>query len=159
MKRLTVTAILMLLAAGGALASSESRPQPITGGVLGTGQLTYGTAKVTLSRSRGDLMEWAKFPPGTTSGWHFHRTLVAVVVTAGTLTLYDSTDPRCRPRRYTAGHGFIEPPNHVHVARNEGTRPVSLFATYIGVPARWRANPTPLDAAVNSPGNCPSRIR
>jgi quercetin dioxygenase-like cupin family protein len=159
MRRLALTATLMLLAAGSALAFGGGQRQPITGGVLGSGQLTYGTAKVTLSQARGGVMEWAKFPPGTTSGWHFHRTLVAVVVTAGTLTLYDSMDPSCQPRRYSAGQGFIEPPNHVHVARNEGTRTVSLYATYIGVPARWRANPTPLDVAVKSPGNCPARIR
>jgi len=159
MKRLALTATLMLLAAGGALASTGAQRQPITGGVLGSGQLTYGTANVTLSQSRGAVMEWVKLPPGTTSGWHFHRTVVVVVVTAGTLTLYDSKDPSCQPRRYSTGQGFIEPPNHVHVARNEGTKTVSIYATYIGVPTRWRVNPTPLDAAVRSPGNCQAGIR
>jgi len=159
MKRLALTATVMLLGAGVALASSGGQTQPITGGVLGSGQLTYGTASVTLSQARGGLMEWAKFPPGTTSGWHFHRTLVVVVVTSGTLTLYDSNDASCEPRRYSAGQGFIEPQDHVHVARNEGTRTVSIYATYIGVPAASRANPTSLDAAVKNPGNCPARIR
>ena len=133
--------------------------EPISGGVLGTGVLTYKHAAISLSGTNGFVMMWTKVAPGASFGWHFHRRPVAVAVTAGTLTLYDSRDPNCRPSRYSAGQGFIEPANHVHIVRNEGTKPVYLYAVYLGVPATWRKNPTPLDMFVKSPGNCPADIR
>jgi oxalate decarboxylase/phosphoglucose isomerase-like protein (cupin superfamily) len=84
---------------------------------------------------------------------------VAVAVSGGTLTLYDSKDPSCTATRYSAGQGFIEPANHIHIARNEGTKTVSLYAIYLGVPGQWRKNPTPLDAYVKAPGNCPASVK
>jgi hypothetical protein len=56
------------------------------------------------------------------------------MVTAGTLTLYDSADAACSPQRVPAGHGFVEAPNRVHLARNEGTKPATLYVTYLGLP-------------------------
>lgn len=148
---------VVVLAGGGAIATAGG--PPISGGLLGTGVLTHGNATVQLSGTNGIVMEWAKVAPGASFGWHFHRRPVVVVVTAGTLTLYDGSDPACTARRYSAGQGFVEPGNHVHVARNEGTKPVSLDVVYLGVPGTWRKNPTPLDVYVKSPGNCPASIR
>jgi quercetin dioxygenase-like cupin family protein len=150
---------LALAALTGAVAVATAGGRPISGGLLGTGVLTRGSATVQLSSTNGVVMEWAKLAPGASFGWHFHRRPVAVAVTAGTLTLYDGSDPTCTPRRFSAGEGFVEPANHVHVARNEGEKPVSLTVVYLGVPGDWRKNPTPLDAYVKSPGNCPADVR
>jgi quercetin dioxygenase-like cupin family protein len=153
---LAIVAAAMLLATGATLAPAAD--QPISGGLLGTGVLTTGHATVPLSGTNGFVMEWAKVAPGASFGWHFHQRPVAVVVTAGTLTLYDGSDPTCSPARYSVGQGFVEPAHHVHVARNEGTKPVSLTVVYLGVPGNWRKNPTPLDVYVKSPGNCPASV-
>ena len=158
MKRLLVLAAAAGAVAIGAAFAAAGGP-PISGGLVGTGVLTYKTASVELSQSKGFVMEWAKVPPGQSFGWHLHREPVAVAISSGTLTLYDSKDPGCTASRYSAGQGFIEPANHTHVARNEGTKPVSLYAIYLGVPGQWRKNPTPLDAYVKAPGNCPASVK
>jgi quercetin dioxygenase-like cupin family protein len=156
-KRLLVSALLVFVAAGAALALAGG--QPISGGLIGSGVLTYHSTTVSLSQTNGFVMEWAKVPAGGSFGWHYHKSAVIVAVTAGTLTLYDSQDPNCMARRFSTGQGFAEPPNHVHIARNEGSKAVSLYAIYLGVPGKWRTNPTPLDAAAQPSGNCPAKIR
>ena len=156
MKPLAAVAALVALVVSAPLAAATT-PEP-TGGLSSTGVLTYGTSHVSLSATKGYVMEWAKLPPDASFGWHFHRAPVVVAITAGTVTVYDSADKSCTPHRYHAGQGFIEPANHVHVMRNDGTTTASLYAVYMGVAANYRANPTPLDAYVKSPGNCPARI-
>lgn len=156
MKRRIAIALLVTAAC---VAGASAAPPPINGGLVGTGVLIHGTTVVALSSTRGVVMEWAAFQPGASSGWHFHRTAVAVSVTSGTLTLYDSSDPSCKPVRYSKGHGFVEPPNHVHIAINQGTTTAKLALTYIGVPGKWRTNPMPLDVGAKNPGNCPASIK
>src|SRR5262249_49724116 len=121
MKRLLVLAVAAA-ALGIGVAFASAGGQPISGGVVGSGILTYQTASVPLSQSKGFIMEWAKVPPGQSFGWHFHREAVAVAISSGTLTLYDGKDPGCTASRYSAGQGFVEPANHIHIARNEGTK-------------------------------------
>jgi quercetin dioxygenase-like cupin family protein len=134
-------------------------PPAVTGGVLGTGVLTVDSGiGVHLSQESGFVMENANFPPGATIGWHYHRTPVVVAVTAGTLTLYDITGPKCTPVRYKAGQGFIEPANHIHLARNEDKTTASIVATYIGVPQQLRGNPNNLDVAAQHPSKCPAAV-
>jgi quercetin dioxygenase-like cupin family protein len=105
-------------------------------------------------------MASAIVPGGATFGWHSHRTPIVVAVIGGTLTLYDSNGPKCTPTRYRAGQGFIEPANHLHLARNEGKTKVTLYATCIGVPPSLRANPNNLDV-VNQPcpHKCPASVQ
>jgi quercetin dioxygenase-like cupin family protein len=64
--------------------------------------------------------------PGGTTGWHRHQGVVLVAVKAGELSLYDSS---CRKTTYPAGTAFSES-SAVHVARNEGTSPVEVVATF-----------------------------
>lgn len=92
-----------------------------------------------------------KMPPGSSFGWHSHPSAVAVAIASGTLTLYDGGDPSCSPRRFSRGQGFVESPNHVHLARNEGTRTVILYATYLGVPHGASPN-----VPASGPANCPA---
>jgi quercetin dioxygenase-like cupin family protein len=75
---------------------------------------------------------------------------VVAVVKSGTLTLYDSADRACTPRRYSAGQGFTEQANHVHLARNEGHKRVVVLVTYLGL--EHGVNP---DVPAANPGNCP----
>src|SRR5690348_5331214 len=101
---LALAASAAALGLGAALATAGG--QPISGGLVGTGVLTFKTASVQLSQAKGFVMEWAKVPPGQSFGWHFHREPVAVAVTVGTLTLYDGSDAGCTATRYSAGQGF-----------------------------------------------------
>ncbi len=143
-----------------AIALASAPPPAVTGGVLGAGVPTvHAGVSVHMSRSNGFVMENADFPPGSTVGWHSHRTPVVVAVTAGTLTLYDSSGRKCTPQRYRAGQGFIEPANHVRLARNEGKRTASVDATYIGVSRSLRANPNNLDVGRQRPHKCPASVQ
>lgn len=92
-----------------------------------------------------------KVPPGASFGWHSHPSAVAVAITSGTLTLYDPGEQGCSPKRFTRGQGFVERPTHVHLARNEGKTPVTLYATYLGVPHRGSPN-----VPASQPANCPA---
>jgi quercetin dioxygenase-like cupin family protein len=92
----------------------------------------------------------AKFTtePGGQFGWHQHSGPIWVVITSGTLNLYSGDDPDCRPTAFAAGAAFLDPGNHTHIARNESSEPVELYAIYMlpegGAPR--------LD--VEAPGNC-----
>jgi hypothetical protein len=58
--------------------------------------------------------------PGGSTGWHSHPGHSLIIVTAGTITVYDGDDPSCTPRTYTAGQGLIDHGgDHAHVIRNE----------------------------------------
>src|SRR5262245_11857484 len=41
--------------------------------------------------------------PGGSTGWHSHPGPAFIVVTQGTLTVYDGNDPACTPHRYGPG--------------------------------------------------------
>lgn len=58
--------------------------------------------------------------PGGTTGWHTHPGHSLIIVTAGSVTVYEGDDPSCEPHVYTAGMGFVdEGGDHVHVIRNQ----------------------------------------
>jgi quercetin dioxygenase-like cupin family protein len=72
--------------------------------------------------------------PGGNFGWHTHGSPVAVIITKGTLTVFDPTVGNCTPFKVSKGQSFIEPANHVHLARNDTKQVVTLYAMYLGVP-------------------------
>ena len=78
--------------------------------------------------------------PGGNFGWHTHGSAVAVVVTSGTLTVFDPAISHCAPFKVSKGQAFIEPANHLHLARNDGSKPATLYATYLGIPSADKAN-------------------
>jgi quercetin dioxygenase-like cupin family protein len=148
MKRFLITAAL-LTALGATTAALATGASPIREKVLGAASISQRyTIKVT--QPADVVVAQATVPPGASFGWHYHRAAVAVVVTSGTLTLYDSADGTCRPQRYSAGQGFTERPRHVHLARNEGHKPAVVFVTYLGL--KHGVNP---DVPAPSPRNCP----
>jgi quercetin dioxygenase-like cupin family protein len=118
--------------AGTSLAAAGGAP-PITAKVFGAATVARPFT-IHTTKPAGLLMLRATVAPGGDFGWHYHRAAVAVIVAAGTLTLYDSADPNCSPQQISAGHGFVESPNHVHRAQNTGTKPVTLYVTYLGLP-------------------------
>jgi quercetin dioxygenase-like cupin family protein len=106
---------------------------------------------VSVKKPADVIVVKVKVPPGGSFGWHSHPSAVAVAITSGTLTLYDAAYPNCGPKRFSRAQGFVEPRNHVHLARNEGTTPVTLYATYLGVPHGGNPN-----VPASAPANCPA---
>jgi quercetin dioxygenase-like cupin family protein len=148
MKRLLITAALLaaLTTTAAALAAGG---HPITEKVLGAASVSKGYT-IHVRKAADVVVAKATVPPGASFGWHSHRAGVVVVVKSGTLTLYDSADRTCSPQRISAGQGFVEQRNHVHLARNEGRKQVVVLVTYLGL--KHGVNP---DVPAKSPGNCP----
>jgi quercetin dioxygenase-like cupin family protein len=90
--------------------------------------------------------------PGATFGWHSHPGPTIVTVLSGTLSFYHAED--CTARiNYTAGQSFSNLPSEIHLARNEGTVDLVVYASYF-VPLRSPALPLRIDQP--SPGpECP----
>ncbi len=148
MKRLvTIVAALAALSATAAALAAGGRP--ITEKVLGAASISQGYT-IDVRRTADVVVAEATVPPGASFGWHYHRAAVAAIVKSGTLTLYDSADRTCTPKRYSAGQGFTERAGHVHLARNETQKPAVVLVTYLGL--KHGVNP---DVPTPSPGNCP----
>lgn len=87
--------------------------------------------------------------PGGDTGWHSHPGHSLIIVTAGTVTDYESNDPDCKPSVYTQGMGFVDAGgDHVHLIRNEGAVPASTMAIQL-IPANAARR---IDA--EQPANC-----
>jgi hypothetical protein len=73
-----------------------------------------------------------------TSGWHTHPGPSLVIVTQGTVTVYDGDDPACTPRVYTANtpnNAFVDAGGgHVHVIRDESGAPAQTITVQL-IPA------------------------
>ena len=101
--------------------------------------------------AKDTVMQQITIRPGGTTGWHSLPGPVVVLIAAGTMSFYGSEDPSCTAKTYTVGQAFIDSgQGHVHIARNEGSEDLVLWATYFDVPP---LQPFRIDAA--SPGNCP----
>ena len=91
-------------------------------------------------------------PPGATFGWHSHPGENVNVVFQGTLTFYH--DEKCtKGIAYGPGSAFTSSPDQIHLARNEGTETLILFATYF-VPRQTPPLPIRIDQPLPRPG-CP----
>ena len=67
--------------------------------------------------------------PGATFGWHSHPGPTIVTVLSGTMSFYHAED--CTHRiNYTAGQSFSNLPDEIHLARNEGSVDLVVYATY-----------------------------
>ncbi len=90
--------------------------------------------------------------PGATFGWHYHPGENVNVVAQGTVSLYHAK--KCTIEiNYAAGSGFSTSPDEVHLARNEGTDTLIIYATYL-VPKQTPALPLRIDQPSPGPG-CP----
>ena len=126
------------------------------GTILAVGTLPAGvkihTADLKIS-TRDDVQvvtQTITIVPGGHTGWHSHPGPVFVTITAGTMTFYDADDPTCSAGTYETGDTFIDRGGgHVHIARNEGSVNLVLYATYL-VPVGG-----PIRTDVPDPGTCP----
>jgi quercetin dioxygenase-like cupin family protein len=69
------------------------------------------------------------FQPGGTLGWHSHPGATFVMVTSGTVTRVNADG--CTSENVSAGQGFFEDPNAVHVAENKTAEPAETYVTFI----------------------------
>ena len=110
-----------------------------------------GQEVISANKSEDTLIQQVIIAPAGHTGWHTHPGPVVVLVKSGTLSFYDSEDPTCTVRTYSAGEAFVDSgQGHVHIARNEGSENLELWATYFDVPADGIFR---IDAP--DPGNCP----
>ena len=108
---------------------------------------------VSLQKTRGESDVYVQtnvWQPGGSTGWHSHPGHSLILVTAGTVTVYEGSDPQCKPNVYTAGMGFVDPGgDHVHNIRNETTSEAKTIAVQL----------IPADAdrrlGVDAPKSCP----
>ena len=87
--------------------------------------------------TKGDLevaMQRIVATPGASFGWHTHPGLTTVTVASGTLSLYHA-EHCTHGMDYSAGESFSNLPEEIHLARNNGTSDLVLFAWYL-VPAK-----------------------
>ena len=86
------------------------------------------------------------------TGWHTHPGPSFIIVTQGSVTVYDGDDPTCTPHVYTANtpdNAFVDPGGgHVHLIRNETGSVARAVAVQL-IPANAGRRD---DAA--DPGNC-----
>jgi quercetin dioxygenase-like cupin family protein len=146
-KKVVATLAAALVVAGVASASGEP---PIKAQALAAARIAQ---PLSIKSKPGNVVfVQVKVMPGGDFGWHFHRSPVVAAVTAGTLTLYDGSDPKCTPQRITAGNAFTEAANHVHLARNEGKTPVRVMVAYLGAPSGQKP-----DVPAKAPAQCSVR--
>lgn len=77
------------------------------------------------------VMQEIVIQPGGHSGWHTHGGMAFASIVEGALTLYSSKAP-CAGTTYPAGTAFVDPGfGNVHIARNEGTTPMTVRVQYV----------------------------
>ena len=157
-KLLMVTAILAVLVSSMVwVGTSRATPatgvtvEPITAGDLSdpisakfkppSGVVHTDTSRITISR--------VTFAPGGDAGWHQHSGPVWVVVASGSLTFYEGDDPTCTGEVFPKGSAFMDPGNHTHTARNEGSGNLVIYVVFMTP----EGGATRID--VPAPGNCP----
>jgi quercetin dioxygenase-like cupin family protein len=115
--------------------------------------LAVGTMAATDIHARAGamLLDSITVRPGGSFGWHTHAAPVAVIVTRGTLTVLDPTVNQCAPFHVHRGQAFVEPANHVHLARNDGTTTATAYALYLGLPGH-----APAVTPASAPSGCGS---
>ena len=74
---------------------------------------------------------------------------VIVTIASGTLTLFEAHHHGCQKSRVGPGQGFIENGGHVHLAHNEGSEDVVIYATFLA-----RTGTTEFLKPAADPGTC-----
>jgi quercetin dioxygenase-like cupin family protein len=134
--KLKSLALVIVCALTAAAASFAANP-PIFAQPIGVGKMKATTIH---AQSGAMILDSIRIKPGGNFGWHTHGAPVAVVVTGGTLTVFDPSVQNCAPFKVSKGQSFVEPANHVHLARNDGKVTVTLYALYLGIPRPSAAN-------------------
>src|ERR1043166_6942534 len=101
---------LLLVCALAMAAPSQASAPPILAQPVAVGNMKATTIH---AQTGSMILDSIKVKPGGNFGWHTHGAPVAVVVTAGTLTVFDASIRGCAPFTVSKEAGFIEPANHV----------------------------------------------
>jgi len=105
---------------------------------------------IQVNNAHETVIQQIVIAPGGQTGWHSHPGPVVVLIKSGQMSFYDGDDPTCTVRTYSAGEAFVDSgQGHVHIARNEGSENLEIWATYFDVPPGGMFR---IDAP--SPGNC-----
>ncbi len=106
---------------------------------------------ININNAQETVIQQVVIAPGGSTGWHSHPGPVVVLIKSGQMSFYDSEDPTCTVRTYSAGQAFIDSgQGHVHIARNESQSQVlDIWVTYFDVPPGGAFR---IDAP--TPGNC-----
>jgi quercetin dioxygenase-like cupin family protein len=141
-----MTAIGALLGAGIAAATP---PSGVSRNELAKGTISDAVSIQTSSPSDFHVNQ-VTIQPGGYSGFHTHPGAEVTAVKTGTLTVFDTKNPDCKPRTVAAGAGIYIPGGMVHAARNDGTTPVELYVTYLVPEGK------PVRAEADKPSKCPA---
>lgn len=134
------------------VAAAASAPAPLTHATLGEFHFSSNDFKIDSSKPSEVVMPQITIHAGASSGWHTHPGPGFIVVTSGTLTLYQVIDNGCVKSAYGPGQGFVEIPGVVHIARNEGTSgDVTAVATFLDI----APGTTAYKSVVPAPAACP----
>src|SRR5262249_60280849 len=116
MKRIVIIIAGVLLLSSLTLAGVAwaTPPSGITASVtlgrisLGAYHETSPSFKIFSTAPTDTVVLTTTIAPGGSTGWHSHPGPAFIVVTSGTLTVYDGTDPACTPHQYGQGSGFFD---------------------------------------------------
>jgi len=109
---------------------------------------------VMQTRGSSDLyVQENTWQPGGSTGWHTHPGPSFIIVTEGSVTVYDGDDPTCTPHVYsatdTAHKSFIDiGGGDVHIVRNETNAVAKAIAVQFVPAGAIRRVDMP------APGNC-----
>jgi quercetin dioxygenase-like cupin family protein len=142
---LTVALVALGAVAAGATAMLARDPAPtgpqgvhitaLSKGTIGSSVHANAAGIEINMHGRKDMLITAiTVDAGGSFGWHSHPGPVLVAVSKGTLTVFDATKHGCQRSTVTAGEAFVEDGHHVHLARNDGSGPVELNATFLARP-------------------------
>ena len=136
-----ITAVAALVVVTGS--ASATPPSGTTTELVARSTFTSGYAvnvdgiKVKIKGPVDVAVVHVTFQPGGTLGWHSHPGATFVMVKTGTVTRVNADG--CTSENVSAGQGFFEDPNAVHVALNKTSEPAETYVTFIvpvGAPLR-----------------------
>ena len=109
--------------------SPVDRPADLTGIGGGRDPRTSGMASDAAARSRSRL-SWSSvhLGPNTSTGWHSHPGQTLVMISSGTMSFYHAE--HCMEEiEYRQGQSFSNLPDEIHMARNEGSVDLVIYAS------------------------------
>jgi mannose-6-phosphate isomerase-like protein (cupin superfamily) len=98
-------------------------------------------------------VQQATVQPGGSSGWHTHPGATFVAVGQGEGTIYRVVGSDCPGTKIGVGTGFAQMPSELHMVRNEGTVPFTVYTFYV-LPRGTASTAIRIDQP--QPAACPS---
>ena len=132
-------------------------PTKLATGIART-ELARGTiqdpVKATASGDSDMLMQSVTIPAGTVlRDWFSTQAAIFAAVKSGSLTTFRGNATSCTSTTRGAGQGAFIPANEPIFVRNDGSTPVEVFSTRLGLPV---GAPARVDATNPGGANCPS---